>query len=136
MTDLKVWSERELLKVREDLDRLVDAMFTDYGVEDPRRSGSRVSVAEKGGRLIMRIPLPGVEPEGVEVSLGQQSLVVVGTTVEKIPGGTRTSAFRREIGLPCPVAATDVAAVFADGVLTVDLPTCPARRISISIKTL
>ena len=136
MTDLKVWSERELLKVREDLDRLVDAMFTDYGVEDPRRSGGRVSIIEKEGRLLLRIPLPAVSPEGVEVSLGQQSLIVVGTTAEKIPGGTRTSAFRREIALPCPVDASDVAAVLADGVLTVDLPTCPARRISIRIKTL
>jgi HSP20 family protein len=87
-------------------------------------------VIETAGRYDVKIELPGMKPEDVQVEIVKDHLIVHGRKQEekKEEGKTfhrmerRYGEFRRVLPLPGAVNAEQVTAQFKEGVLTVAVP--------------
>ncbi len=101
-----------------------------------------VDVFERGESIIVRIEMPGVKKEDVELSASDDALTVKGQRLpetgvkdsdysrREIPYGS----FYRSISLPANVNTQDIAAVYQDGVLEVTLQRAAgskARKVEI-----
>ena len=78
----------------------------------------------------MRVELPGLKREDIEVSLDDGALVIAGERkTETVGEGTEVhrqeryyGKFQRALTLPSAVTADKVKAAYKDGILTVTLP--------------
>jgi HSP20 family protein len=95
-----------------------------------------VDLCESGECVTVRIELPGVRAEQVEVSLTNEELRVRGRKRKGAPRGVTRhlcsersfGQFARTIPLRWPVRRDDATAALKDGVLTVRLPKLKERR--------
>lgn len=103
----------------------------------------RVDLIDRENELVVRAEIPGVKKEDLEVTLGDNTITVRGTTsVEKkeekgdyfrqeISSGT----FSRTLGLPSEVDGSKAKASYQDGVLEVTLPKAAgAKRRKIAVE--
>ena len=102
-----------------------------------------MDVAETKDTLILRVEVPGIHPEDIQVSLQEQVLTIKGEKkkerdekeeryyrIERSYG-----SFSRSVRLPIPVDPAKVNATFRNGVLTVMMTKHPeAKGISIPVK--
>ncbi len=85
---------------------------------------------ETDDALVIKMALPGVDPEKVEIRVAGDVLTIRGHVEEDIveEGATyyirerRTGAFSRSIQLPVPVEVDKAEASFENGILTLTLP--------------
>jgi HSP20 family protein len=116
--------------LRDELSRLFDFAF-------PQRDSGLFSgwtpvldVYDEKENFIVKVELPGLKKEDIEINLHDGVLTVSGERKherEVKEGETFRSEryfgrFHRSVGLPALVDATKVKAAYKDGVLTVDLP--------------
>jgi HSP20 family protein len=95
-----------------------------------------VDLCESGECVTVRVELPGVRAEQVEVSLTNEELRVRGRKRKGAPRGVTRhlcsersfGQFARTIPLRWPVRRDDATAALKDGVLTVRLPKLKERR--------
>ena len=94
----------------------------------------RAHVFERGGHLIARVELPGLDRKDVEVHVENDCLIVEGERPDDRPAEERTQRgerrygpFRREFPLPHPADPSDVKATFRNGLLEVVVPQ-PSRE--------
>lgn len=139
------------------LTREMDRLFGDAGLRHrwpfaflaPEREDFEwspdVEVQERGGKLLVRVDLPGMAREDVKVEVTAETLTIEGErkqTVEKEEKGYYRSErsygrFSRTIPLPEGVDANTAKAEFKNGVLEVSMilqtvtPT-PARKLEIA----
>jgi len=119
----------ELERLRRRMDRLFQESF---GLEPYYRTGGvypLVNISEDHDHFYVRAELPGVQPEDLDITIKDQSLVLRGE--RKIPKAgeevnyhrreRESGTFRRVVRLPGPVNAEKVSAVCKDGVLTITL---------------
>jgi HSP20 family protein len=100
-----------------------------HGRRGPQWS-PRAEVFDRGGALIVRLELPGVERDDVEVTVIGDRLIVDGERREARIRDERGyyesewsyGRFQREIHLPEPVDPDDVKAAFQNGVLELEVP--------------
>lgn len=93
-----------------------------------------VDLREEEGRIHVRVELPGVRPEDVDVRVSEDRLVVAGekrSEEERTGPGwihreSHCGSFTRSIPLPEPVDPAQVSARYDHGVLTVELTKSPA----------
>jgi HSP20 family protein len=95
-----------------------------------------VNLYDAGESYVLTAQLPGVGPENVDLSITGETLTLRGE--RKRPEGVAEESFRRQerqfgrwtrtITLPDRVETNDVAATFANGILTVTLPKSEAAR--------
>jgi len=98
--------------------------------ETERTSAPALDVAEDKDNYRVRVELPGLQRENIDVSLNDGALVITGERKAEAPEeGTvihrqerHFGKFSRALTLPSAVAADKVKAAFRDGVLTVTLP--------------
>jgi HSP20 family protein len=105
----------------------LDRWFGDFS---PRRFEPRLDVVDQGHSLCLTVELPGMEREDVELTVEDDALVLRGE--KKVAAQTAEEGcyrlerayghFQRVIPLPDGVDVEKVAATFAQGVLTVQLP--------------
>jgi HSP20 family protein len=121
--------------------RLMQDMFRDplagfgqldrwFGDFSPRRFEPRLDVVDQGHSLCLTVELPGMEREDVELTVEDDALVLRGE--KKVEAQTEEEGcyrleraygwFQRVIPLPDGVDVDKVAATFAKGVLTVQVP--------------
>lgn len=142
--------ESDLMRFRNEFDRLFDGFFRDpFGLIPFRRVDAeflpQVDVLETEKEVKVMAEIPGMEEKDVEVSLNHDILTISG---EKSSENTEKTgqyhrmervygSFRRDIQLPSDIDPDKVKAVFTKGLLTVTLPK-PAESVSrvkkISIK--
>ncbi len=115
------------------IQRQMDALFQNVsGRERPYRRGGvypLVNVSEDADHIYVQAELPGVNPEGLEITLKDQNLVLRGE--RKIPAEGKevnyhrrereSGFFRRVLRLPVPADPNKVEAACKDGVLTITL---------------
>lgn len=116
--------------MRTDLDRFVQNFFQDAL---PWAGGGSwnmpLDVEETDKEINVRVEIPGVSPEELNLSINDNTLVIAGEkkqSEEKRESGylfqeRRFGSFRREVPLPSKVDAEDVQAEYKDGVLHVHL---------------
>lgn len=95
-----------------------------------------MDLSENGAGYSMRIELPGIEPEKVEVKTANGTLTVSGEKSEETRDDgedyhiseRRWGSFRRSIRLPDDVDRARIEASHANGVLTIKLPKSDAAK--------
>jgi len=130
MTDLMRWSPfDELWALGDQLERQLSQRSRAVRGSGVRPSASIVS-SEDGWRL--RVALPGVSPENVEVNVAGQTVHI--RAIER-EGDAVTTRYEQTMTLPDTVDTEKVSATFRHGLLELTLPlkeTLKPRRIEIS----
>lgn len=111
-----------LATLQDELDRLFEAPLTGWA--------PALDVQEDKENFIVRLEVPGMKREDIEVSLQEGALVISGERKE-VPVSEETTVHRQEryygkfsrvLTLPTAVAGDKVKAQYKDGILTVTLP--------------
>lgn len=111
-------------------DRLLRDAFASRLAGESAQQGSAMDPYEEGDNLVIKIPMPGVKPEDIEVTLAQGLLTVRGKTTTDaertarsyIVREQRTGSFTRQIRVSERLDADAVQATFEHGVLRLMLP--------------
>jgi HSP20 family protein len=138
-----------MAEFRREMDRLFENFFREpFGWGDGGGTltafAPSLDVAETDGEVTVRAEVPGVKPEDINISVLGDTLTLSGekkeTTERKDDNvyhrESRYGSFRRSVQLPGGVDPENVAAEYANGVLTVRLKKSPeAKARKIPIKT-
>ena len=102
-----------------------------------------LTLHETEGAYEVRVPLPGADPEKLEIQVEQSVLRISGEragvpaeATRRYAGERLTGPFSRAVELPAAVDAAAVEAHFRDGVLSVTLPKAAEalpRRIAVTL---
>jgi HSP20 family protein len=120
----------EMDSFRREIDKLYDAFAARREVASTAGVFPALNVSEDEQNLHVRAELPGVTPEGFEITTkdnnlimkGERSIAAEGEQVSYHRREREAGTFRRIIALPTRVDADKVTAVCKNGVLTVTLP--------------
>ena len=105
-----------------------------------------LDLTESNGSLEVKMDVPGMKPEDIEIHVTGDTLTVSGRHEEEKKEEDeekkfhrverRTGSFQRSVTLPAPVRETDVTADYQDGVLTITLPKTETEKTHrVAIKT-
>jgi len=139
MTGLIIWKNKEIDKMRRDVERLFDRMWLEFGsILSPGMTtpGPSLDISETDDSLIVKVELPGVDPEDVQISVTEKTLSLSGEKREEsVRRGAhyhrlerRFGSFSRTIKLPCMVRVEEIQATFNKGVLMIVMPKCRDRN--------
>lgn len=133
MSELILWTNREINKLRRDIDRLFERLWMGFGggadlPGDMR--GPYFELLDEGDTLVVNAELPGMRPKDVEISVREDMLFIRAEKRQAVetsgPFYRRVEqSFRsvsRRIKLPCRVKATDVRADYKAGVFRIVMP--------------
>ena len=101
-----------------------------------------LDLSETDGAVEVRMDLPGVKPEEIDIQLNNNVLTISGERKEEKEEKERafhrverrTGKFSRSFTLPCPVDENEVVAKHQEGVLSITLPKtreAQARKIDV-----
>lgn len=118
--------------LREEINRLFETTMPDF-LPLPRLMsawGPQLDLYEDKDNLVVKVEVPGMKREDIDVSLHEGTLTISGERKSEATGeDTQThrqerfyGRFQRSIALPTPVNDAQVKAVYTDGILTVTLP--------------
>jgi HSP20 family protein len=148
MRELTIWKQQEIDKLRRDMDQLFRRFRKEFGIPlsliEVAESFS-MDLSETENTLMVKTELPGIKPDGIEISVTEDTLTLKGQTGEdtiETGGGyrrveKRSRTFSRTVSLPCRVLTEDVKATFKNEVLQIVLPKCKpkeARGVKIDIR--
>ena len=141
MSNLTRWQRPEvatwpglgrLTDLRDEIDRLFESPLAEWARASNLLSGWNPSLDlyEDKDNLYVKVELPGMKREEIDVSLHEGSLSVSGErkSEQKHEDGEVYRAerffgrFQRTVMLPTPVAAEKVKAQYQEGILTITLP--------------
>lgn len=135
----------EMNRVQDEVNRLYENFFGRRPITRKAKVFPAVNVSEDNDHLYIMAELPGVEPDDVDVTAEENSLILKG--VRRIPGeGDDVSyhrrereegSFNRKVTLPVRIVPQKVEAVTKNGILKVILPKADevkSRKIEITIK--
>ena len=141
MSNLTRWQRPEvatwpglgrLTDLRDEIDRLFESPLAEWARASNLLSGwnPALDLYEDKDNLYVKVELPGMKREEIDVSLHEGSLSVSGErkSEQKHEDGEVYRAerffgrFQRTVMLPTPVAAEKVKAQYQEGILTITLP--------------
>lgn len=121
-----------LTDLRHEIDRLFEAPLAELSRSSNLLSGwtPAMDIYEDKDSLVVRVELPGMKKEDIEVSLHDGSLSISGerkgaehsSSAEIYRSERFFGRFQRTVTLPTLVKADKIKAQYTDGVLTVTLP--------------
>jgi HSP20 family protein len=131
--EVAAWPPFERLStLREEMNRLLDGSLAGYVGNAGLFGGwtPPLDVTQDKDNIFVKIELPGMKKEAIDISLHDGTLSISGERKEEAESGKgetfRTERyfgrFHRTITLPTPVDAGNVKATYRDGILTVELP--------------
>lgn len=102
-----------------------------------------MNLYETNDSYILQVPLPGIKPDQVNVSVRQNVVTIQGATEFPVPEnaravymGTRREEIREQVQLPGDVDSERASASYDNGILTLRLPkSASARDRAIQINT-
>ena len=136
-------------RLREEFERTLQNWWNDNGDLEKAFSGSNwqpsVDISECDDAIEVKVDLPGIKPEDVDISVTDNRLTIKGEREEEKETKEKTAhrverrygSFYRSIELPAGTCADDVSAESDNGVITITLPKPPeaqAKRISVKPK--
>ncbi|MGD8387380.1 MAG: Hsp20/alpha crystallin family protein [Desulfobacteraceae bacterium] len=148
MPELVVWKREEMNRLRRDMGRMFARVWDDFGMPHvlPSVVGPTwIEVTEKADRLSVRLEIPEMDPDNLEVHAAEDLLTIRGfesdETVRKGKGRSqrerRSISFSRSLRMPCRIIPEEASATFSQGVLKIDLPKCKppsARKLDIRVE--
>ncbi len=126
---LMLWNPfAELERIRREFDRLLEELSPGEDME--RAFAPAVEMYETDKEIVVKVELPGVKKENIEVSIKDNMLYIRGEKKEEREEKTETihrvervyGKFERVLSLPTEVNTDEVKAEFKDGVLEIRLP--------------
>jgi HSP20 family protein len=121
-----------LTDLRDEIDRLFESPLTELARTSNLLSGwtPALDLYEDKDNLYVKVELPGMKREEIDVSLHEGSLSISGerkseqkhADAEVYRAERFFGRFQRTVTLPTPVAADKVKAQYKDGILTITLP--------------
>lgn len=132
----------EVVSLREAMDRLFEDSFITRSGFGGRGVGSNLYETAEG--FILQVPMPGVNPDAVEITAQQDTLSLKWETKTQIPenatthwSGFTTGQYQQSFTLPAPINAERAEASYENGVLTLSLPKAEhakARTVKVTAK--
>ncbi|MDX1416675.1 MAG: Hsp20/alpha crystallin family protein [Candidatus Promineifilaceae bacterium] len=150
MTTLVRWNPmRDMMSLRDEMNRLFEQAFEDMPLSrwQPSTSwGLAVDVSENDDAFIITAPVPGVNPDDIEITISDNVLTIKGEfkvdeSIEEEKYHIRErryGSFGRSLTLPVTVNADEVEASYENGVLKLAVPKADEvkpRRIQIHAQT-
>ena len=145
MSNLIRWEPaREMMTLREAMDRLFDDAFTRPLSLRDAWSVPAIDMYQTDDDIVVKAALPGIKPDEVQINVTGEVLTLKGETKQANETKEkayhireqRWGAFERSIVLPTEVVADKAKADFENGVLTITLPKAEeVKPKTISIKT-
>lgn len=148
MSNLIRWEPaREMMTLREAMDRLFDDAFTrplGFGNGQGNAwSVPAVDMYQTDNEVVVKASLPGIKADEVQINVTGEVLTIKGQTNQNDETKEkawhireqRWGMFERSIALPTPVVADKAKADFENGIVTITLPKAEeAKPKSITIK--
>jgi HSP20 family protein len=134
MTNLIRWEpEREMMTLREAIDRLFDDAFTrPLGIRDGWRGLGvpAIDMYQTEDDVVVKATLPGMKADDVQINITGDVLSIKGEMKEKNETKEknyhvreqRWGSFERSVMLPTSIVSDKAKAEFEDGILTITLP--------------
>jgi len=133
MSNLTRWEPvREMMTLREAMDRLFDDAFTrPLSVRDGwSMSAPAIDMYQTDNEVVVKASIPGIKAEEVQINITGDVLTLKGEVNKDEERNDRAwhireqrfGSFERSIGLPTAVKTDKAEAVFENGILTVTLP--------------
>ena len=134
MTNLIRWEpEREMITLREAMDRLFDDAFTrPLSLRDGWRGSGipAIDIYQTDEDVVVKATLPGIKADDVQINIAGDVLNIKGEMKEKNDKKEkdyhmreqRWGTFERSVMLPTSVVSDKAKAEFEDGILTIILP--------------
>jgi HSP20 family protein len=133
MTELTLWMNEEMNKLRREMERLFSRYRSDFGIgtwED--EAGPFLDLSETKDTLVLRVDLPGVDSKDLDISISGDRLTLKGRRHEETVKDTgryhtverRFGSFSRTLNIPCKVRMDDIQATLKDGTLEIIMPKC------------
>lgn len=122
---------REMMTLREAMDRLFDEAFTrPFSLGNGGWSVPAVDMYQTDNDVVVKAALPGIKPDEVQINITGDVLTIKGETKQESESKDKTyhlreqrwGAFERSLILPTAVIADKAKAEFENGVLTITLP--------------
>jgi HSP20 family protein len=140
MSELRLWKDEEMIKLRRDIDRLFDRCWSEFGVcrfLGEVSEGFSIQLIATEESIIFRAELKGVSPENLDVSITNDTFLTIKgeksvATAEE--GGyyhsvkRRFRSFSRTFRLPCRVRVGETKATYKEGILKVVMPKWEPQR--------
>jgi HSP20 family protein len=126
----------EIERLQHSLDEVLELLSAGQRAAPPGWSPA-VDLIELHNRFVVRLDLPGVDRESIEVKLAGLELTIAGRKKLARPSGSQRHCLHMERGygnffvevpLPGPVSPVDSSAALTAGVLTVSLGRIAERR--------
>jgi len=125
---------RDLLSIRDEMNRLFDNIFT--GAPERRRGllegewAPSVDIAETDNDVVVTAELPGVKQDDVDITIADDVLTLKGEKKEEKEVKEKNyhriersyGSFQRSVSLPAGVQADKAKATYKDGVLHITVP--------------
>ena len=125
---------RDLLNIRDEVNRLFDNFFT--GLPERRRGllegewAPSVDIAETDNEVVVTAELPGVKQDDVDITIADDVLTLKGEKKEEKEVKEKNyhriersyGSFQRSVSLPAGVQADKAKATYKDGVLHITVP--------------
>lgn len=123
---------RELFSMQDSMDRLFNEFFAEGDEKNALSIQPRVDLKQKEDELVLKMTIPGVDPDDIQVTVNDNVLTVKAeVTADKEENDEKAvyqlrehtySSYYREILLPCEVEAEKAEADYTNGVLKLVLP--------------
>ena len=145
MSNLTRWAPmREMMTLREAMDRLFDDAFTrPINLRDGGWSSPAVDMYQTDDEVVVKAALPGFKADEVQINVTGDILTIRGETKHEEENQDkawhirehRWGSFERSIGLPTAVVSDRADANFENGILTITFPKAEeVRPKTISVK--
>lgn len=137
-----------LAELHNELDRMFDRFFHSFGgasLYDSALAGAsrllkpNVDIAESDKEYTITVEVPGVDKEGIQISLDDGTLTIRGEKKQEKEEKNKNyhriersyGSFQRVLSLPNDADSEKIDATFKNGVLTLTLPKIPGAQPSI-----
>lgn len=147
MSELTLWMDKEINKMRRDMDRLFTESWREIGVGLFQEKVSQLIPVETfmtEDAFIIRAGLPGVDPENLDISVKDYQLIIKGRKKEETEEDDgycrqmvrKLRSFHRTVPLPFKAVPEQVKAALDSDVLEIRIPRPDrekSRRVRIEI---
>jgi HSP20 family protein len=131
----------EVVSLRDAMDRLFEDSFISRNLSN---RGMTANLYETADGFILQVPMPGANPDAIEITAQQDTLSLKWETKVQPPQGAtvhwngfQSGQYQQAFTLPASINADRVEASYEDGVLTLNLPKAEhvkARTVKVTAK--
>lgn len=132
MTVLRYAPTRSYNTMQDTMNSLVNALFNSDLNTDGTEFTPRMDMKEDENALTVKLMMPGLDPDAIEISVNENILTVKGQTAAEAESGSdkdiwhareiQSMSFYRAVRLPVAIESDKAEADYTNGILTLVMP--------------